>query len=155
MAEFGSLAPEVPDEYGDNFARNQPYVRPGPNNYTTQLGGQEPAFRQWVNQNAIPFNPDAPVSDYDMRGFYRALTNNDPRAQSAVDPNDSRMHYPDYWKTPYHETFSNQSQWAKPNAPAWTGDDKLVAPSGRILFDDRNRNQIISALLRSAQQPGP
>jgi hypothetical protein len=77
--------------------------------------------------------------DYDMRGYYRALLAGDPRAQSNIDPNDQRMHYPDYWKTPTHETFSNESQWATPNAPAWNELDQLISPAGRVVFDDRRQ----------------
>lgn len=72
-----------------------------------------------------------------MRGFWQAMQQGDPRATSAVDPNDQRMHYPDYWKTPLHKTFSNESQWAPANAPRWTDDDKLVTPGGRVVFDDK------------------
>lgn len=109
----------------------------------------EMAFRQWVTQNKVPFDPNAGASDYDMRGFYRGMQQGDPRATSAIDPNDSRLHYPDFWKTPAHETFSNESQWANPAAPQWTGDDKLVAPSGRVMFDDRQqRDALASALMK-------
>lgn len=72
-----------------------------------------------------------------MRGFYKALKSGDPKAKNAIDPNDNKLHYPDYWKTPYHQTFSNESQWATKNAPHWTDDDKLVLPNGRVVFDDR------------------
>jgi hypothetical protein len=75
-----------------------------------------------------------------MRGFFRALLSGDPRAASAIDPNDQRMHYPDFWKTPQHETFSKESQWALPNSPAWNEQDQLVSPGGRIVFDDRKGN---------------
>lgn len=119
MAEFGTLAPE---------------------NYNTPLDpGQEAFFRQWLAHNNVPFNPDATApQDYDMRGFYQGLQQQNPRARAAVDPNDSRMHYPDYWKTPLHQTFSNESQWAPLGAPQWTPDDQL-AQGGRVLFDDRRR----------------
>lgn len=120
--------------------RNRPYVRPIPSTYNTNLGAAEPFFREWVSQNKVPFDPDAKGSDYDMRGFWRGLVSGDPRAASAVDPNDSRLHYPDYWKTPSHETFSNQSQWATPEAPQWSDQDQLVDQSGRIIFDDRKSN---------------
>jgi hypothetical protein len=75
-----------------------------------------------------------------MRGFWKGLQDADTQAKSAVDPNDGKLHYPDYWKTPYHETFSNQSKWANEKAPRWTDDDKLITPDGRVLFDDRARN---------------
>ncbi len=131
---------DQPDDGGwaqrlhDNFDANRFYTKPGP--YATFLGPQqETSFRQWLGQNAVPFDPNAPQADYDMRGFYQGMQTGDPRAASAIDPNDNRLHYPDTWKTPYHETFSAQSQYAKPVAPDWQG-DQLISPGGRILFDD-------------------
>lgn len=122
----------------DAYARNAPFIAPGPHNYNASLApGDELAFRLWTAQHAVPFDTEAPVSDYDMRGFFQGLRNGDPRAQSAVDPNDGRLHYPDFWKTPYHATFSNQSQFATPDAPHWTPDEKLVGADGQIVFDDR------------------
>jgi hypothetical protein len=124
-----------------NLQRNTPYVAQGaPTNFNTQLQPlDEMAFRQWVQQNNVPFNPNNAMQDYDMRGFYQGLQQQSPRAQSAVNQNDGQMHYPDYWKTPYHQTFSGESQWAGPMAPRWNPQDQLVAPSGRILFDERRR----------------
>src|SRR5258706_459349 len=117
----------------------RPYVQPNlRSSYNTQLAPMdEMAFRSWVKKNNVPFNADAPTTDYDMRGFYQALRSGDPRAASAVNPNDSRLHYPDYWKTPQHETFSGESQWATPTAPQWNSLDQLVSPGSRIIFDDR------------------
>jgi len=118
--------------------------------YNTPLGPAEFAFRQWLQQNKVPFDPNARTSDYDMRGFYAGLTHGNPRATQGVDPNDQRMHFSDYWKTPLHRTFSNESKWAGLNAPRWVG-DQLVDPSGRIRFDDsaRNRAQILLSLGQS------
>lgn len=96
---------------------------------------EEMAFRQWLRDNNVRFNPDVPSSDYDMRGFWQATQRGDPLAASAVNPNDQRMHYPDYWKTPEHHTFSSESQWATPETPSWMG-DKLVSPYGRVMFDE-------------------
>lgn len=116
--------------------------------YNTPLDpGQEQFFRQWVQHNNVPFNPDATTpQDYDMRGFYQGLQQGNPKAQSAIDPNDSRMHYPDFWKTPLHQTFSNESQWAPPSAPQWTPNDQL-ASDGRVLFDDRAQSGGLLAML--------
>jgi len=108
--------------------------------YNTTLSPlDEFAYRQWVAQNNVPTDPNSIApQDYDMRGFYRALQQGNPMAKSAIDPNDNRLHYPDFWKTPMHQTFSNQSQWASPNAPQWTpNEDQLAASNGRILFDDK------------------
>lgn len=99
--------------------------------------GTEEFFRMWVAHNKVPFDPDSRApQDYDMRGFFRGLMQGDPRAQSAINPNDSRMHFPDFWKTPLHQSFSNESQWAPASAPQWTPQDAL-AQGGRILFDER------------------
>jgi hypothetical protein len=124
-------------------------VRKPGSTYNTELSPlDEMAYRQWVKDNNVPTNPDATaVQDYDMRGFYQGLQQQNPRAQSAIDPNDSQMHYPDYWKTPIHQTFSNESQWAPANAPSWTDDDKLVQPNGRVVFDDRNKPSDAAQLL--------
>lgn len=129
MAGFGSLA-QNPILAGR---------APGADLNTALDPGSEKFFRMWLAANKVPFNPDAAApQDYDMRGFYQGLQRGNPRAQAAVDPNDARMHYPDYWKTPIHQTFSNQSQWAPPSAPQWTPEDQL-AQGGRVLFDDRRR----------------
>lgn len=118
--------------------QNAPYAMPG--NYNTQLPMlDEMAFRQWVAENKVPFNPEAGVTDYDMRGFYQGLQQQNPHAVSVVNPNDNQMHYPDYWKTPLHRTFSNESQWAGPVAPMWNQSDQLVSPGGHIMFDERRR----------------
>lgn len=131
MAGFGSLAPNPV------LAGRSPGA-----SFNTQLDpGQETFFRQWLMHNNVPFNPDAAApQDYDMRGFYQGLQQGNPKAISAVDPNDGRLHYPDYWKTPIHQTLSNESQWAPAGAPQWTPQDQL-AQGGRVLFDDRAVSQ--------------
>lgn len=124
----------------ENYTRNQPYVREGQHQYNTPLDPlHELMFQGWLKKNNVPFDAEAPTTDYDMRGFYKALQDRDPRAMSSVNPNDNQMHYPDTWKTPYHETFSAHSQWATPVAPQWNQQDQLISPGGRILFDERNR----------------
>jgi hypothetical protein len=107
--------------------------------YNTPLGQLgEMAFRQWVQDNRVPFNPDATApQDYDMRGFYQGLQQQNPKAMTAVNANDGQLHFPDYWKTPLHRSFSNESQWAPPTAPSWNNLDQLVTPGGRIVFDER------------------
>jgi hypothetical protein len=138
----------------DFLARNKPYVAGGAKDFSTRLSSADEAkFRDWVTTNKIPFDPNQATPDYDMRGFWK--TSQDPKAWSAlqtagnvppdlqpastrIDPNDNKPHFPDYWKTPYHETFSNESQWATKDAPHWTGDDKLVDNKGNVVFDDRH-----------------
>ena len=129
----------------DSFGSLNPTLagrQPGQSYDTALDPGQEVFFRQWLAQNKVPFDPDAKATgDYDMRGFYRGLLQQDPRATAAIDPNDNQMHYPDYWKTPAHATLSNESQWAPAGAPQWTQNDQL-AQGGRVLYDDRRRGQL-------------
>ncbi len=133
MSEFGTLNPMLAGRV------------PGASYNTALDPGQEAFFRLWAAHNKVPFNPDATApQDYDMRGFYQGLQQGNPKARAAIDPNDARLHYPDYWKTPLHETFSNESQWAPAEAPQWTPDDQL-AQGGRVLFDDRRRSPFSQA----------
>jgi hypothetical protein len=136
----------------DVFERNKEYLAPGDHSYSTDLGPQEPMFQDWVKQNKVPFDPAVPVSDYDMRGFYKALQEGDPRAVQALNPNDNQMHFPDYWKTPYHESFSAESQWADPaKAPQWNDKDQLVLPNGKVVYDEKS-SAILKREAKSKQQ---
>jgi hypothetical protein len=133
--------PELEDQrfWGANLQRNRAFLNPGAAApYNTALPpAQEAQFRAWLTENQVPFNPDLPVSDYDMRGYWAALQSGDPQAKQAVDPNDNRPHFPDYWKTPLSPTFSSDSQWANPaTAPRWEGDNYQL-PNGQILWDDK------------------
>jgi hypothetical protein len=130
-----STVPVNHDPFADTAGANAAWVRPGEHTYNTPLQpADETAFRNWTQQNKVLFNPDAGVTDYDMRGYWQGLQTGDPRARSGVDPDDQRLHYPDVWKTPYHQTFSRESQWATPQAPQWTPQRTLVDQFGNTLF---------------------
>ena len=120
--------------------RNLQWAKPGWQQQVTKLPPeQEAAFQQWVKQNNVAFDPRQTMPDYDMRGFYLALQNKDPKAMTAIDPADKKLHYPDYWKTPQHESFSAESQWATPAAPTWRKNgstDYLATPSGQVIYVD-------------------
>lgn len=125
-------------ESGGFFERNKAWLATGEHVYNTELGEKESEFQKWVKTNKVPFDMAAPVTDYDMRGFWQALEAKDPRAVSAIASTDNQLHYPDYWKTPYHESFSVESQWANPKkAPIWNELDQLVLPDGTVVYDER------------------
>jgi hypothetical protein len=50
-----------------------------------------------------------------------------------------------------YQTFSNESQWAPPNAPAWNEQDQLVSQGGRIVVDERAKQDEIVKLLMGAR----
>lgn len=99
--------------------------------WTTKLAGNEEyAFQKWVKQFNIPWK-DEPTADYDMRGFWKALTSGDQRAVRNM----KTKHFPDVWKTPYHQTFSNESMYAKPEAPHWQG-NQLINSKGQVIYSE-------------------
>lgn len=138
--EAPQTAPQVDpytQELMGNYQRNQGYAKPA-DSYQTQLNpGSETKFREWLTQNKIPFDPSAKVADYDMRGFWVGLQTKDPQAMTAINPNDNQVHFPDYWKTPYHKSFSADSQWAGKGAPKWNDKDQLVLPNGQVIYDEK------------------
>jgi hypothetical protein len=117
----------------------QPPFQPS-QSYDTRLNPlEELMFRGWVQQNKVPFDPNATgPTDYDMRGYWRGVQQGNPMARpTEVNPNDNRPHYTDYYKTPLHKSFSAGSQWAAPDAPDWINDHQLATRGGRILFDEK------------------
>jgi hypothetical protein len=115
--------------------------------YKTPLSAdEESAFQDWARKNGVPWQ-DTPDADYDMRGFWKASQSG--KASTAVNPSDGRVHYPDTFKTPYHATFSNESQYATPDAPHWER-TKLVRPDGSVVTDEG-----APAPLSGSPSPGP
>jgi len=132
--------PAVSDyaKYRENLLkRNMAYADPDWQKKLTKLSPeQEQAFMNWVKENKVPFDPTDPYPDYDMRGYYLAMQKG--AAGSAVNPVDKQLHYPDTFKTPYHESFSRESQWAKEGAPGWQG-QRLILPNGEVVFETKPR----------------
>lgn len=110
--------------------------------YQTNLNPEEAfGFANWVAKNQVPVDLSQ-TSDYDMTGFYK-----DPNTQSSVSPIDNKLHFSDKYKTPYHETFSNESIYSEPNDPHWensllkdnNGVQAIELPSGVEKFQRLNR----------------
>jgi hypothetical protein len=137
MADFSFQSLMTPQQ---TFQNNQQYIAPGQTNFNTQLPQMDEfQFRQWLQDKNVPFDPNNQQQDYDMRGYWQGLQQGNPRAVSGMNANDGQLHFSDNWKTPYHQSFSNESKYAAPNAPQWVNDSQLAAPSGRIVFDEKNR----------------
>jgi hypothetical protein len=119
----------------DLLKRNLAYANPNWKQELTQLPpDKEKAFAGWLKANKVPFNPQDKFPDYDMRGYYQSLMQG--QAQNPeINAVDSQLHYPDTFKTPYHQSFSRESKWATENAPSWQG-NKLVSPKGEVVFDE-------------------
>lgn len=106
-------------KYPTNYYSNPYTPKEG---YQTKLDSpDERMFLDWVKKNNVPFK-DSPDTDYDMRGFFKGLLGGDSRAFQGINNSDNQMHFSDYWKTPYHPTFSHESKFATNSAPKWKED---------------------------------
>jgi hypothetical protein len=143
--EYGPReTPEIAQQAGEerarlaemrgNFDRNSQYARGG--EYSTKLNPlEEAAFRQWVQTSKAPFDPNQPTQDYDMRGYWKDIASKGGNA-TQLNPNDGEMHFPDTYKTPFHQSFSAESRYAMPTAPKWANDHQLVGSDGKVVFDE-------------------
>jgi hypothetical protein len=120
-----------------NFlARNMVYANPNWQKEMTKLSPeQEAAFLNWIKANKVPFDPKDKYPDYDMRGYYLSMQQGGA-PQAAINEATQSLHYPDTFKTPYHESFSSESKWATEGAPSWQ-ENKLVSPKGEVIFEDK------------------
>lgn len=120
------------------YARNAKYAVSDPTYQTPLSPQQETAFRHWVVQNKVPFNPaDASPQDYDMRGYWQDIAAGGA-SETARNANDGEMHFPDTYKTPYHHSFSSESKYAQPDAPVWINDHQLAdRHTGDVVWDER------------------
>jgi hypothetical protein len=118
---------EGPQLYQQAYQRNAQFAHPGP--YHTPLQPEEEQkFRQWVTQNKVPFDPNAKIVDYDMRGFWKERQMDAAKWKPG-------QHFPDTYKTPYDTTFSAESKYAKPGTPfIWKGDNLIDKRTGAIVF---------------------
>ena len=136
------------------------------NPYTPAQGWQtklspelEAEYQRWAPANNIPVYDSNQVVDYDMRGFYKGLFEGDPRASRGFG-NDNQMHFSDYWKTPYHPSFSNESKFANEQAPRWEKDSfipgafNLVDQQGTLRVEDKPQMQsdYLSEIRRLVQE---
>lgn len=120
--------------------RNIPYAVPGP--WVTRLSPlEEQQFQAWVKQHNVPMEDDGPYTSYDMRGFWKDWSRGDPHAHMGINSVDKRLHFTDYYKTPYHESFNRESKYSKPDNPIHWDYSKggemnptLIGPGGQVLL---------------------
>lgn len=104
------------------------YARKDWRNRLTKLNpAEEEQFQEWAARTRAPI-----TDDYDMRGFWKS------GEATSVNQNDGLPHFTDRFKTPLHESFSGESQYADPDTrpPHWNSSDQLVTDDGSVLFDE-------------------
>lgn len=113
------------------FDRNKQYAKPMQSYQTTLSAENEQRFKNWLalHQGRLgEFDPANTQADYDMRGWWLDNKGAPPPAG----------HFVDTYKTPYHQSFSNESKYALPNAPKWQQQGQkwlLVDPrTGGVVF---------------------
>jgi len=121
---------EGPQFYRAAYVHNAPFAQASSTHYQTKLTPQqEVQFRQWVAKNRVPFNPNAVLTDYDMRGYWKANQAHLWHGTAGV------THFPDLYKTPYDTTFSGESMYAKPRTPfVWRGNTLVDERDGQVIF---------------------
>lgn len=88
--------------------------------YQTNLTPEESfRFADWAASNNVPVDL-SPKSDYDMSGYFKSLSGS-PNPGSSISEIDNKPHFTDKFKTPFHQTFSNESQYSTGNDPHWEG----------------------------------
>ena len=108
--------------------------------YQTQLSPeQQRQFAADVQAGKLMGNhPDlSATADYDFPGWWQAYMAGDPRARTQISAVDTRPHWSDTWKTPYHESFSGESIYSTgPQfAPMWQGNVQY-GPQGDVTFNE-------------------
>jgi hypothetical protein len=113
-----------------DYQYNRRFAKSG--EYQTPLSAEnEKRFNNWLSVHSkhpaiSEYDPQSKQMDYDLRGWW--LNNN------GIAP--PQGHFPDTYKTPYHETFSNESIYALPTAPRWIQQGQnwfLLGNDGSIL----------------------
>lgn len=119
----------------DPIDRNRPFAKPGP--WITPLNsGDEAKFQDWVKTNKVPFDP-SPTSDYDMRGYWKDVASQGDNL-SGKNPVDGRLHFSDSYKTPYHESFSDESSYSTPSNPFhWEGETLKDSRTGKPVYETK------------------
>lgn len=121
---------EGPAYYEAAYAHNISFAEPiGGSFFTSLPDPEENAFRDWVKRNHVPFDVDAAIADYDMRGYWKATGGN---------WSGKGAHFPDTWKTPYDTTFSDQSRYATSGCPfKWHGEILIDERDGQVIFNEQ------------------
>jgi len=87
-------------------------------------------FQDWYSQNTVEGQnniPYSPNGDYDYLSYYM-------NGQNLT--NKSGNHFPDTYKRPKHETFSNESIYSTPENPGGFWQGEQYSPNGKFQYED-------------------
>lgn len=120
--------------------------------YNPNLANSDSAFQQWYLNNTIEGKSNMPYSDKGDYDYYSYFRNGDYK-------NYQGGHFPDTYKRPNHQTFSNESIYSTPEnrGGSWNG-DKYVPnkmDDGGIVDDDPKKKGRKVNTVPTGYQPYP
>lgn len=108
--------------------------------YNPNLAKDDNNFQNWYNKNTVEGKNNIPYSDKGDYDYYSYYKNGDYK-------NYEGGHFPDTFKRPIHETFSNQSIYSTPENPGGTWNGDTYSKNGKFIYKRggkiRKRNRII------------
>jgi len=119
-AQDDATKAQVLNNYGINYADGGKIKKADTNKlWNPSLAKNDKPFQEWYSKNTLEGQRGEPISDkqdYDMYSYFK----NTPKSELS-NPN---AHFPDLYKRPNHETFSNESLYSIPEntGGSWNGD---------------------------------
>lgn len=118
----------VPIEEGNPNQMNFGYVKGGEiKAYNNDLAKDDVKFIKWYNKNTLEGKNNIPYTeslDYD---YYSYFKNNEKNGSV-------KKHFPDTYKRPNHQTFSNESIYSTPENPGGKWEGNKYNPNGEFLY---------------------
>jgi murein DD-endopeptidase MepM/ murein hydrolase activator NlpD len=171
---------EGPQFYQAAYSYFHDYATTGP--YNTKLSkDDEQLFEAWVLSSHVPFDPQAKIVDYDMRGYWKANKPPSPDTSAPgfwdsikavisggfsgpkIDPSQFRLgpvwkageKKPSIWRTPYSTKFYDSSNYATSNCPfIWIDNTYLIDKrDNTVIFGPKKTDPAAKAARKAKTRP--
>jgi hypothetical protein len=96
-----------------------------------------------------------PTPDFDLRGLFKEakgkglvdkILGGQETELGGINPTTQTFHFTDKFKTPFHKSFSRESQFATKDAPRWVQNEdqsfRLVDANNKTLIDERDEAKL-------------
>lgn len=125
-----------PYKFSGNIVRETPIRQKGGmlSAYNPYLANSDKAYQKWYNDNNIA---QIENNDYDFYSYYR---------NGNTQPHKQGDHFPDIYKLPNHETFSNESIYSVPEHPGGTWKGNTYIPVKKFQKGGYSRQDLYNYL---------